>query len=73
MHRRVIPMAKAKCNFECYNNGTCPFPDCITDGITPQERAEQNKRDLIHKTYGVIPYARQHRRTRGNIKKGIII
>jgi hypothetical protein len=55
----------AKCNFECYNNRTCPHPDCITDGVTPQEREEQNKRDRNYSTYGVVIQAHRQRKNRG--------
>ena len=57
-------MAK-KCNFECYSNGTCPHPDCVTDGVTPQERQEQNMRDSNYSTYGVVTLARRGRKDRG--------
>ena len=57
-------MAK-KCNFECYSNGTCPYPDCITNEVTPQEREEQNMRDRSYSTYGVVIPARRQGKTRG--------
>jgi hypothetical protein len=56
---------KAQCNFECYSNGICPFPDCITDEITPQERLAQDRRDRNYSTYGVITPARRQRKDRG--------
>ena len=60
-------MGKVRCNFECYSNGTCPFPDCITDGVTPQERAEQKRRDKSLFSYGTVTPARRNRKNRGRV------
>ena len=59
---------KAKCNFECYNNGTCPHPDCITNGVTPIERLEQNRRDLLYTDFGSVTLKARPQRAR---RKGI--
>lgn len=58
-------MAKQKCNFECYKNGTCPFPDCITDDVTTEEMLKQDIRDRNYTNYGFIPQARMQRKERG--------
>ena len=55
----------AKCKFECYSNGTCPYPDCITDEVPTTERLEQDKRDRNYSTYGFVTPARKQRKERG--------
>ena len=45
-------MSNAKCNFQCYKDGTCPYPDCIVNELTIAERLEQDNRDRSFTSYG---------------------
>ena len=54
-------MAKTKCNFQCYKDGTCPYSDCITDEITTMERLIQDNRDRSYTSYGIAVTSKSYR------------
>ena len=51
----------SKCNFQCYKDGICPYPDCITDEITTIERLEQDNRDRNYTSYGTAVISKAKR------------